>query len=97
MSFDILDVSPELADDAQALAHAIILSLQADVGRGCALGDRTSALLHSAFDGSNDARATTTLFIVADIAQAAIAMLLANGIDVRDQLASPYLMPEDIS
>jgi hypothetical protein len=33
--------------------------------------------------------------MVADVAAAAVTLLAANGIDVRDQLASPYLMPED--
>jgi len=34
--------------------------------------------------------------MVADIAAASITLLLANGIDVRDQLASPYLLPDGL-
>ena len=90
---DILDVPVELAEDAQALAKALVLSLRADVDRACPLGDRTSALMRTASEGEICA---TALYMVADIAQAAVALLIAAGIDVRDQLASPYLMPEAI-
>jgi len=43
------------------------------------------------------ARAITTAYMLADIATAAIELLSSLGIDVRGELASPYLMPEDIS
>jgi hypothetical protein len=69
-------------------------------------GDRTAGLLLSALDGRYESqredgaeagriRAVTTLFMVADIA-AAVTVLAANGIDVRDQLVSPYLMPDGL-
>jgi len=85
------------AEDAQALAKAIVLSMLADVDRP---GDRTSSLLSSALGRPTEldrARAITTAYMLADIATAAIELLSSLGIDVRGELASPYLMPEDIS
>jgi hypothetical protein len=59
------------------------------------LGDRTSGLLGAAFKSDDSVR--TVLYMTADIAQAAIGVLFAAGIDVRGDLASTYLMPEDIA
>jgi len=85
-----LEIAPGVeAEDAQALAKAIVLSMLADIDR-MHPGDRTTGLLLSALDPA------LTVFMVADIAAAAITLLLANGIDARPELVSPYLMPEDL-
>ena len=101
---DALNIAPGIeAEDAQALAKAIVTSMLADLDR-MRPGERTSALLLSALDDRYESQSAaevggvhtvTTFFMVADIAAAAITLLLANGIDVRDHLASPYLLPED--
>ena len=87
---DALNIAPGIeAEDAQALAKAIVTSMLADPDR-MHPGDRTTGLLLSARDTA------LTLFMVADIAAATITLLLANGIDVRDQLVSPYLIHDGL-
>ncbi len=49
-------------------------------------------------DGASGGRERnlTTVFMLADLAAAGVELLAAHGIDVRGQLGSPYLMPEDL-
>jgi len=43
------------------------------------------------------ARAITTAYMLADIATAAVELLGRLGIDVLPELATPYLLPEEVS